>query len=67
MARWRHFIVAVGLVPVLSIYLGVVTQIAVYVMDIHFILDLLFCAVAGLIWIPFAGKVVGWLATHESR
>ena len=65
--RWRHLVVAVGMVPVLVIYLGLVMQIADYVTDIHIILDFLFYALAGLAWIPLAGKVVGWLAAHESR
>ena len=67
MARWRHFIVAIGMVPALIIYLGLVLQLADYVTDIHISLDFLFYTVAGLVWIPLAGKVVGWLAKHESR
>ena len=65
--RWRHLIVAVGTVPALVIYIGLMMQIADFVTDIHIILDFLFYAVAGLAWIPLAGKVVGWLAEHESR
>ena len=65
--RWRHLIVAVGMVPALVIYIGLMMQIADFVTDIHIILDFLFYAVAGLAWIPLAGKVVGWLAEHESR
>ena len=67
MARWRHFVVAVGMVPALIIYLGLVMQLADYVTGIHIALDFLFYTVAGLVWIPLAGKVVGWLAKHESR
>ena len=67
MKRWRHLIVAVGMVPALVIYLGLVLQIADFVTDIHIVFDFLFYAAAGLLWIPLAGKVVGWLATHESR
>ena len=67
MRRSRHLIVAVGMVPALVIYLGLVMQIADFVTDIHIILDFLFYAVAGLLWIPLAGKVIGWLAEHESR
>ena len=65
--RWRHLIVAVGMVPALVIYIGLMMQIADFVTDIHIILDFLFYALAGLAWIPLAGKVVGWLAEHESR
>ena len=67
MRRWRHLIVAVGMVPALVIYIGLMMQIADFVTDIHIILDFLFYAVAGLAWIPLAGKVVAWLAEHESR
>ena len=67
MRRWRHLIVAVGMVPALVIYIGLMMQIADFVADIHIILDFLFYAVAGLAWIPLAGKVVRWLAEHESR
>ena len=67
MKRWRHLVVSVGVVPALVIYLGLVMQLVDYVTDIHIILDFLFYTVAGLAWIPLAGKVVGWLATHESR
>ena len=65
--RWRHLIVAVGMVPAFVIYIGLMMQIADFVTDIHIIIDFLFYAVAGLLWIPLAGKVVAWLATHESR
>jgi len=67
MKRWRHLIVAVGLVPALVIYVGLVMQIADFVTDIHVVVDFLFYVVFGLAWIPLGGKVVGWLATHESR
>ena len=55
------------MVPALVIYIGLMMQIADFVTDIHIILDFLFYTVAGLLWIPPAGKVVGWLAEHESR
>ena len=67
MRRWRHLIVAVGIVPTLVIYIGLMMQIADIVTDINIILDFLFYTLAGLLWIPLAGKVVGWLAEHESR
>jgi hypothetical protein len=67
MIRWRHLIVAIGLVPALIIYIGLVMQIADMLTGIHMLLDLLFYIVAGLAWIPAASKVVKWLATHESH
>ena len=67
MSRWRHLVVAIALVPALLIYVGLVMQLADVVGNIHFILDALFYLVAGLIWVPVAGRVVGWLAKHESH
>ena len=67
MFRWRHLIVAVGLVPVLIIYIGLVMQVADVVTNIHLVLDFAFYLVAGLAWIPAASRVVGWLAKHESH
>ena len=67
MFRWRHLIVAVGLVPVLIIYIGLVMQVADLVTNIHLVLDFVFYLVAGLAWIPAASRVVGWLAKHESH
>jgi hypothetical protein len=67
MSRWRHLVVAIGLVPALIIYVILVMQLADLVANIHFILDALFYLVAGLIWVPVAGRVVGWLAKHESH
>ena len=67
MTRWRHLLVAIGMVPGLLIYLVLMMQIADYVTDTHVLLDFLFYVVAGLAWIPLASRVVGWLAKHESR
>jgi len=67
MARWRHFTVAIGIIPALFIYIGLVMQIADLVTNVHMVIDFVFYLVAGLIWIPLAGRVVGWLAKHESR
>ena len=67
MSRWRHLTVAIGLIPALVIYVGLVMQIADMVTNIHLVLDLAFYLVAGLAWIPAASKVVSWLAKHESH
>ena len=39
-----------------------VLQIADFITGIHVLIDLVFYVVAGLVWIPLAGRVVGWLA-----
>ena len=59
--RWRHLIVAVGMVPALVIYLGLVMQIADYVSDIHIILDFLFLCV-GWVGMDSIGGKGRWLA-----
>ena len=66
MSRWRHFVVAIGLVPALIVYVVLIMQLADAVVNIHVILDVLFYLVTGLMWVPVAGRVVGWLAKHES-
>ena len=67
MFRWRHFVVALGLVPFLIIYIGIVLQAADLVANIHVFLDFLFYVVAGFAWIPIAIKVINWLAKYESK
>ena len=67
MSRWRHFVVAIGLVPALILYVILVMKLADAVVNIHVILDVLFYLVTGLMWVPVAGRVVGWLAKHESH
>ena len=67
MSRWRHLTVAIGLIPALIIYVGLVMQIADMVTNILLVLDFVFYVVTGLAWIPAASKVVGWLAKHESH
>ena len=53
--------------PALIVYVAAVLQIADLITGIHMLIDLVFYVVAGLFWIPLAGRVVGWLARHESR
>ena len=67
MKRWRHLTVALGIMPALAIYVGVMVWLSTFIMDIHFLVDLVFFVVAGLAWIPAASVVVGWLADHEAH
>ncbi|MEC7558546.1 MAG: DUF2842 domain-containing protein [Pseudomonadota bacterium] len=67
MYRWRHLAVAFGILPALAIYVGAMVWLSTFIMEIHFLIDLLFFTVAGLAWIPAAGSVVKWLATHEAK
>ena len=67
MTRWRHLTVAVGIIPALAIYIGVMVWLSTLIMEIHFLVDLVFFVVAGLAWIPAASVVVRWLADHEAE
>jgi len=67
MTRWRHLAVAIGVVPTLIIYVGIVLWLSSFVTEIHGLIDFLFFLVAGLAWIPAASFVVRWLAKHEAR
>jgi len=67
MARWRHFLVAILIVPALLVYISLALWLADWVTGRHWALDLLFYLLAGLIWIPPAGWVTGWLAKYEAK
>ena len=67
MTRWRHLTVAVGIIPALAIYIGVMVWLSTLIMEIHFLVDLVFFVVAGLAWIPAASVVIRWLADHEAE
>ena len=67
MYRWRHLTVAVGVVPALFLYIGVMLWLSSFVTEIHAVLDFLFFVIAGLAWIPAASYVVKWLARHEAK
>ena len=67
MTRWRHLTVAVSIIPALAIYIGVMVWLSTLIMEVHFLVDLVFFVVAGLAWIPAASAVVGWLADHEAE
>ena len=67
MTRWRHFVVAVGVVPVIVLYVWLAIWLLEFAAGIHVVIDLVIFMVAGLAWIPLAGAVVGWLAKHESH
>ena len=67
MKRWRHFAVAIGIMPALAVYISVMLWLSTFVIEIHFLLDLVFFTIAGLAWIPGASAVVKWLAQHEAN
>jgi len=67
MARWRHLLVTILLVPALVIYLAVAMLLADVLTGYHMIFDFVFYLVAGLAWIPGAAVVIGWLAKYEAE
>jgi len=66
MKRWRHLIIAVLLVPAISVYVMLCLYLAGFVVGVHWALDLFYFVVAGLAWLYPAGKVISWLAATES-
>ena len=67
MKRWRHLLVAIGIIPAFLLYITLVMVLTDYLTDIHFVIDLLFYVVAGLAWSPASVKIISWLAKHESE
>lgn len=67
MKRWRHLAVAIGIMPALALYVGLMVWLSTFVIEVHFLIDLVFFVVAGLGWIPAASAVVKWLAEHEAN
>lgn len=67
MKRWRHLIVAIGLVPSISVYVMACLYISGFVVGLHWASDLAFFICAGLVWLYPAALVVRWLAVTESR
>ena len=50
MSRWRHLTVAIGLIPALIIYIGLVMQVADLVTNIHLVLDFAFYFVVFVVY-----------------
>lgn len=66
MKRWRHLIVAVCLVPGMSVYVILCLYLSEFVVGFHWGLDLAYFIVAGLAWLFPAGRVISWLAATEN-
>ncbi len=67
MKRWRHFLVAIMIVPALVLYITIAALLADFVTGMSFLIDFLYYFTAGLVWIPGAVIVIKWLADNESR
>ena len=67
MRRWRHFLVAILVVPVLTGYIILVTIFSEFIVGKSLFVDFIFYLLAGLIWIPGAAVVIKWLADKEAQ
>lgn len=67
MKRWRHFIIALGLVPALIVYSVICLVLADYLTGHYWLADIVFYGSAGLLWLYPAGQVITWLAKHEAE
>ena len=67
MRRWRHLLVAILVVPVLTGYIILVTNFSEFIVGKSLFIDFIFYLLAGLIWIPGAAVVIRWLADKEAK
>ena len=67
MRRWRHLLVAILVVPVLTGYIILATTFSEFIVGRSLFVDFIFYLLAGLIWIPGAAVVIRWLADKEAK
>ena len=67
MRRWRHLLVAILVVPVLTGYIILATILSEVIVGQSLFVDFIFYLLAGLIWIPGAAVVIRWLADKEAK
>ena len=67
MRRWRHLLVAILVVPVLTGYIILATIFSEVIAGKSLFVDFIFYLLAGLIWIPGAAVVIRWLADKEAK
>jgi hypothetical protein len=67
MRRWRHLLVAILIVPVLTGYIILATIFSEFIVGKSLFVDFIFYLLAGLIWIPGAAVVIRWLADKEAQ
>jgi len=65
MARWRHFVFMILLLPALAAYAVICVWGAEYLTGFHWLADALYYLTAGLLWLYPAAAGVRWLARHE--
>ena len=67
MKRWRHFIVVLGIMPSLILYISFFMYVFEFITGYFWIFDWLIYISAGLLWLYPAAKVIKWLADHEAH
>ena len=67
MKRWRHFIVVIGILPALIIYVAFFMYTFDFITGYFWLLDWITYIIAGLLWLYPAAKVIKWLADYESH
>ena len=67
MKRWRHFLVVVGTIPALVIYVALWMFLFDYITGYFWLLDWVIYIIAGFLWLYPATKVINWLANYESH
>ena len=67
MKRWRHLLVALLVVPALTLYIIAAMVLSQYITGFSGVIDLIYYIIAGLSWIPGAAIVIRWLADNEAH
>ena len=67
MKRWRHLLVALLVVPALTLYIIAAMLLSQYITGFSGVIDLVSYIVAGLAWIPGAAIVIRWLVDNEAH
>ncbi|NCF46844.1 MAG: DUF2842 domain-containing protein [Alphaproteobacteria bacterium] len=67
MKRWRHLLVALLVVPALTLYIIAAMVLSQYITGFSGVIDLVYYIIAGLAWIPGAVIVIRWLADNEAH
>ncbi len=67
MKRWRHLLVALLVVPALTLYIIAAMVLSQFITGFSVVIDLVYYIIAGLAWIPGAAIVIRWLADNEAH
>ena len=67
MKRWRHLLVALLVVPALTLYIIAALALSQFITGFSGVIDLVYYIIAGLAWIPGAAIVIRWLADNEAH